>query len=144
MYKTFLLLQEVMRHSHKVLRSNLEPYGLYKGQPKILGLVVRNDGISKKEIADKYKVSMATVSKTIERLEKNDFVKTQLDENDKRKRRVFITDKGLETERELVGFKKSYSEKVFRNVSDEDIKTFERVLMQMKINMTENANEAND
>lgn len=144
MYSTFLLLQEVMRHSHKSLRNNLEPYGLYRGQPKILGFLSKNKGITKKEIADRFNVSMATVSKTIERLENNGFVTSALDEDDKRKRRVSITDKGTLVDKELISFKKHYAEMVFKDVSDEDITHLERILNQMNTNMLGYINEKND
>lgn len=144
MYNTFLLLEEVMRHTHKSLGKNLEPYGLYKGQPKILWLLSVNTGITKKEIAERYKVSMPTVSKTIERLEKNGFVTSKHDEIDKRKNRVYITEKGIKVEHELIAFKKQYANKIFKDISDEDIENLERILEQMKLNVLEYNNEKND
>ena len=144
MYTTFSLMQEVMRKTHQSLRNNLVPYGLYKGQPRVFGFVCHHDGISKKEIATRFNISMATVSKTIERLEKNDFVSTKLDENDKRKRRVYITERGIKADHELIGFKKSYAEMIFKDISEEDIVVFEKVLEQMKKNAMENAYETDD
>jgi len=141
MFKTFLLLQDVMRHSHKSLRNNLKPYGLFKGQPKVLGYLRQHDHASKKDIADRFNIAMPTVTKTIERLENNGFVKTVSDEHDKRKKRVSLTAKGMQVEEELITFKKAYADQVFKNISEEDLEHFEKVLLQIKANMLEFKNE---
>lgn len=144
MFEIFLLLQDIMRLSHKSLRNNLKPYGLFKGQPKILGYLSHHDMASKKDIADRFNIAMPTVTKTIERLEKNDFVKTTPDRKDKRKKRVSLTKKGIEVDVELVNFKKAYAHKIFKDINKEDLDHFEKVLLKLKSNMLEISNEKND
>jgi len=144
MFQTFLLLQDVMRLSHKSLRNNLKPYGLYKGQPKILGFLAHHEHVTKKDIAERFQVAMPTITKTIERLEANGFVVTLQDDQDKRKQRVNLTDHGRKVEEELITFKKSYADQVFKDISQEDQDHLERILSKIKENMLEFNNEKND
>lgn len=137
MFETFELLQKLMRNSHHILRQNLEPYGLYKGQPKILKLLSMHDGLSKKEIASHYDVAMPTITKTVERLQNNGFIYSKLDESDKRVTRVFLTEKGRVTHLELKTFKKQYADIVFKDVSEEDLDEFTRVLSKLLENIEE-------
>ncbi len=144
MYDVFVLMQEVMRHSHKLMHKNLEPYGLYKGQPKILGLLSHHESLSKKEIAERFKLAMPTVTKTIERLEKNGFVSTFQDSKDKRRTLVRLTEKGQSIHHELIEFKKSYSETIFEGISDHELSQMKAVLEKVKSNVLEYPHEKND
>ncbi|MCH4888663.1 MarR family transcriptional regulator [Acidaminobacter sp. JC074] len=144
MYDLFVLLQEVMRHNHKLLHKNLEPYGLYKGQPKILGLLSHHEALSKKDIAERFKLAMPTVTKTIERLEKNGFVSTFQDASDKRRTLVKLTDKGREVHNDLISFKKSYAEIIFDGISQEELLQMKSVLEKVKLNVLEYDHEKND
>jgi len=144
MYDLFVLLQEVMRHNHKLLHKNLEPYGLYKGQPKILGLLSHHKALSKKDIAERFKLAMPTVTKTIERLEKNGFVSTFQDSSDKRRTLVKLTDKGREVHDDLISFKKSYAEIIFDGISEEELLQMKSVLEKVKLNVLEYHHEKND
>lgn len=137
MFDTFELLQEVMRNSHKILGMRLEPFDLYKGQPKVLKFLYEHDGANKKSIANRFNIAMPTVTKMIERLEKKEFVTSKTDENDKRKTLVYLTEKGRETHEALYTFKKDYADIVFDGINEEDLELLKEMLEKMNNNAKE-------
>lgn len=135
MIGTFDLLQRTMRSSNHILREHLVPYGLYKGQPRMLRTISMHEGISKKDIAECHYTSMPTVTKTIERLMKNGFVKTEIDEKDRRRTLVYLTEEGQATNEELKSFKSNFSDLVFKDISEEELKQLEKICNKMLDNI---------
>lgn len=135
MSQTFHLLEKMMRSTHGILFRYLKPYGLWKGQPKILIHLSKNDGLTKKEIAHHHSLAPSTVTKSIERLEKHQFVKTAVDQHDKRKIRVYITEKGRQTERDLFDYKRFYTEMMFDGISEDELDVMNDILARMVRNI---------
>ena len=70
--------------------------GLYRGQPPILMLLYKNDGMSQKEMARALNLSPATMTVTLKRMEKAGLVLREMDEHDQRILRVHLSEKGRE------------------------------------------------
>ena len=74
----------------------LEPYGIGSGQFDFLMVLYRRDGISQETLAKALKVSKATSTRAIQSLEKGGYVYRQVDEEDRRAYKVYLTEKGKE------------------------------------------------
>lgn len=77
-------------------QSQLAEVGLYRGQPPILMLLYKNDGMSQKEMARALNLSPATMTVTLKRMEKAGLVLREMDEHDQRILRVHLSEKGRE------------------------------------------------
>ncbi|AWZ47943.1 MarR family transcriptional regulator [Clostridiaceae bacterium 14S0207] len=91
MYHIFF---QVVRLHFVHMHSSLEKAGVHPGQPPILFCLIHKDGQSQKELADKIKVKPATMTVTLNRMEKNNLIYRKPDEKDQRTTRVHITEKG--------------------------------------------------
>jgi DNA-binding MarR family transcriptional regulator len=91
----------VSHHHRYIVNSRLESMGLYRGQHRLIWCLSESDGLTHSALAERLRISNATVSKMVQRMEQNGFVKRQPDQHDQRISRVFLTEKGREIEQKL-------------------------------------------
>lgn len=83
--------------THKTMhRRYLDKLGLFFGQPRLLYQIKKNPGLSQNDLVELLDVSKEAVSTSVRRLEKKRFITRKIDEKDKRKNLLFLSDKGLE------------------------------------------------
>jgi MarR family transcriptional regulator, organic hydroperoxide resistance regulator len=88
------LLAQVSRLHHQRAHELLEGLGLYRGQPPVLFALWEQDGLTHGELAGKLGITPATVTRMIQRMEKNGFVQRRQDASDQRISRVHLTEAG--------------------------------------------------
>ncbi len=141
-HKTADLLRKVMHESRSYMRSQLEQFGLYRGQPKMLYVLSKNDGLTKKELAERFDVAAPTITKMVERLEKKKFVYTKKDDKDRRITRVYICKHGKSVVKDLMDFNDQTTDMVFKGMSDDEVDTLHFLLSKVDENFSE-ANKEN-
>lgn len=90
-FKRFLIIQRL--HFH-LLYKELEQRDIHPGQPPMLMIVEKNEGITQNQIAEKLNLRPATVAIVLRRMEKAGLINRKQDENDRRLQRVYLTEKG--------------------------------------------------
>jgi DNA-binding MarR family transcriptional regulator len=88
------LLGEICRMHHSRAHALLEELGLYRGQPRLLFALWKQEGQTHSELAERAHVRPATISKMIQRMEKTGFLERRADEQDQRVSRVYLTEAG--------------------------------------------------
>lgn len=83
--------------SHKTL----EKLGLYPGQPPLIHILSKYDGLSQKDLSKYLNIKPATLTVMVKRLEKSGFLKKVIDEKDQRISRIHLTEKGENASKEL-------------------------------------------
>jgi len=91
----------VSHHHRYLVRSRLESLGLYRGQHRMIWMLEEEDGRTHSQLAEHMRISNATVSKMVQRMEQNGFVERRADKKDQRISRVFLTTKGREISEQL-------------------------------------------
>ena len=89
--KRLFLIQRFYFH---VLHKELEKHGLHPGQPPVIMIVARHEGITQNQVAEKLNLRPATVAIMLRRMEKAGLVHRKQDESDRRLQRVYLTEKG--------------------------------------------------
>jgi len=135
--ETIEILRRVMHDSMGYMRAKLENFGLYRGQPKMLFMLNKEDGLTKKELAQKFEVAAPTITKMVERLEKKGFIHTRKDEKDRRITRVYIGDQGRNVVKDLISFHDEASEIYFKDMTEEEVETLNTLLKKVKSNINE-------
>lgn len=94
-------MKEILREIGMIARaldsiSNIEfkEYDLTKGQYLYLVRICENPGIIQEKLAEMIKVDRTTASRAIKKLEINGFIEKKEDEQNKKIKRLFPTDKG--------------------------------------------------
>lgn len=84
----------VIRMYYCRMQTQLAEVGLYRGQPPIMALLHRQDGMSQKEMARALNLSPATMTVTLKRMEKAGLIVREMDEHDQRILRVHLSEQG--------------------------------------------------
>jgi DNA-binding MarR family transcriptional regulator len=118
--RVFNALHRTIR-SHKLLMEReMAKKGTLPAEAFCLSLLVRQDGISQRDLAEHLHVSRPWVTRLLQTLEKSGAVKRMVDEHDQRLTRVFITEQGRERERGLRAVVGLYAQRTFATLSDEE------------------------
>lgn len=86
------LITELARSYRRVFDRRARDIGLTRAQWQILATLRRFPGIHQMELADWLDVQPITLTRHLDRLEKGGWVVRKLDRNDRRLRRLFLTD----------------------------------------------------
>ncbi len=128
-------IARVIRLYFNRTQDHLSEYGLFRGQPPILALLVADDGMSQKTIADKLDLSPATVTVTLKRMEKSGLVTRHMDERDQRVLRVHITEKGRDMFNKSEQTMIDVTEEILEGFTTEERRVFHDFIARMAENM---------
>jgi len=91
-------LTQTSNHYRRLLETEMIKLGLHYAQISVLSLLWENDGMSQKKLATNLMLSQPTINKMVKSLMQNGFVSCNQCDQDGRKMRVYLTDKGREIE----------------------------------------------
>lgn len=132
LYYLFLEINRLHYYRTHVL---LDEIGIYHGQPPMLFILNKEDGLSQKELASKLNVKPSTITVMLKRMEKANLVTRKQDENDQRISRVYITEEGVRICIEARDVMNIIEEECFGNFSIEESTMLKKLLLQMKDNL---------
>ncbi|WP_448522631.1 MarR family winged helix-turn-helix transcriptional regulator [Pseudothermotoga sp.] len=89
--KRFFVIQRL--HFH-ILHRELEKHGIHPGQPPMIMIISKHEGMTQNQIAEKLNLRPATVAIMLRRMEKAGLIHRKQDETDRRLQRVYLTEKG--------------------------------------------------
>ncbi len=88
----------IYRYTQMYIGKELESYSIGSGQFSFLMALYRKDGITQEDLAHLLHVDKATSARAVRTLEKEGYLTRKEDVKDKRKYRVFVTEKGRKIE----------------------------------------------
>lgn len=115
----------------------LEPYGIGSGQFDFLMVLYRRDGISQETLARALKVSKATSTRAIQNLEKEGYVYRQVDEEDRRAYKVYLTEKGKEMRGIILEKLLSFVDALLSDFTPEEKETFRQLVQKAAFKLFE-------
>ncbi len=103
------------------LRKKIEPYGFSRGEfPFLVRLLKKGDGVSQKEICEDVMISKSTTSKMVNKLEQEGYLRMEKDPEDKRVKRIYLTEKKEEIEGIINEIDQEVDDIMFKNFSEEE------------------------
>lgn len=116
---------------HRALDRISSECGLYMGQPPILFMLDHDGQQTQTEIAQRLRVTPATVATSIKRMEKAGLLRKETYPTDQRRNRIVLTPQGKETVRKCRAMF-AEMEHVLENALDpEEARTFDDLLTKM-------------
>lgn len=88
------------RKEDKVVLSDGQVY--YRGESHVLLAIAQNPGIFNSEIARRFSVTRAVTNKMIKKLMERELITRCIDETDRKRSKLYVTDKGKQIVQELV------------------------------------------
>ncbi len=135
---TYFIFASILKLHYQRLYILLEKINLYPGQPHLLFILNKEDGLRQKDISERLNVAPATLTMMIKRLEKEELVYREKDSLDKRVYRVYITESGRKTAEEAKRVFKEIEKNCFGSLTDEEEKQLKNLLLKVKENLKEN------
>lgn len=121
----------------RIVNADLRRFGLTVTQGRILGFLHKRQGktVTQKDIEQYMGVSHATVSGVIRRLERNGFILVETDENDRRAKKLSVTEKELEVYERAQKTRQKLEKKMCSGMSDAEKKKFLLTLKRIYANI---------
>lgn len=136
-------MAEILREIGMIARSldsiaNIEfkECNLTKGQYLYVIRIYENPGIIQEELSDMIKVDKTTISHAIKKLEKDGFIEKRQDENNKKIKRLYISEKGKESY-DFIKRENDYSNKIaLKGLSQKEAEEIEKLLKKVRENIS--------
>jgi DNA-binding MarR family transcriptional regulator len=126
---------EIFKSIHQRSYHKMENKCLYPGQPKLLSMIRRYEGISQKDLSEKIFVTPATITGMLGKLEANNFVYRKPDETDKRIMRVYLTQEGRLLALQGEEFLKKMTLQIFEGFTEDELHIMIAYTDRMKANL---------
>ena len=135
-------MKEILREIGMIARaldsiSNIEfkEYDLTKGQYLYLVRICENPGIIQEKLAEMIKVDRTTAARAIKKLEMNGFIEKKDDEHNKKIKKLFPTEKGLNVY-PFIKRENDYSNSVaLEGFSEKEVDTILTLLQRVRKNI---------
>ena len=124
-------LSVLYRNMQKYFDKALAQYDIGSGQLMFLFFINENEGISMQEVSRIGEVDKGTTTKSIQKLIEQGYVQTQTDENDRRVKRLYTTQKATEIMPQLYEYRNELRRRLGQDV---DIDLFEEMLERVCVN----------
>ena len=113
------------------LSKEYKEYGIGSGQYQFIFSLYMEDGVSHDVLTEKLGVDKATTTRAIAKLEEEGYVKRVLDKNDKRKYKIFLTDKAIEKKEEILEIGARWENMLIGSLDSEQIKCLKDIFKQI-------------
>ena len=94
--------------------------------------------IFQKDFEEKFSIRRSTATKILQLMEKNGLIKREKVEIDARLKKIVLTKKAFDIHNKAVGNIEVLEQNMLKDISQDEIKTFLKVLDKIKLNLEEN------
>ena len=129
------LMNRIMGRYNAALRAELAKLGLTTPQMRALAVLSVHDGILIGELAVYAVVEQSTLSRALDRLDRDGKIRRQADEGDSRATRVFLTDVGRADYVRLWPHMAQTYAHMFRGIPDDERRAFVATLQKILTNV---------
>jgi len=135
------LFHDVARFRSLVYDHFMQPYGLTRAQWRVLGTLLRKDGLTQRELCDRIDIGAVTLSGLIDRLEARGWVERREDPKDRRVKRVWRTDQVKEIRNNMQRRTKELDDMALKGLGQKQIEELVSMLEVVKGNLMTVADE---
>ncbi|MDQ1289201.1 MAG: MarR family transcriptional regulator, organic hydroperoxide resistance regulator [Actinomycetota bacterium] len=133
------LLSQVHYLSRRVLGQRLRAHGIEEfnpGQGRIIFALWQGDGVTITELARRTSLERSTLTRMLDRMEKDGLVRREQQIKDRRSVDIWLTPRTREMFRAFANASNDMREVFYRDFSDEEIGLFEMTLDRILANLT--------
>ncbi|MHB1376733.1 MAG: MarR family winged helix-turn-helix transcriptional regulator [Candidatus Humimicrobiaceae bacterium] len=122
------------RYGQSHIGKQVEQFNIGSGQYVFLLALYKKDGISQEEISGHLKIDKATTAKAIKKLEKEGYVKRDINSEDRRAFKVFLTQKAFDIKPEIHKILRNWADVLSEGFSEDEKKSVSELLGRMAKN----------
>ncbi|MHA1564755.1 MAG: MarR family winged helix-turn-helix transcriptional regulator [Alphaproteobacteria bacterium] len=113
----------------------LKPLGVTRSQWWVLAHLIRDNGPTQTELANTLEFSRVALGGLLDRLEAAGWIERQPDQEDRRAKRVFLTDKVKNVKRAMAKTAANVNEKSLRGLTEAEVEQLINTLIHVKGNL---------
>ncbi len=132
----FLISRASLAHRN-IIDRQLSTLDIHRGQPPVLFLLQKYEGMSNSEMAEFLNVTPATLTNKIKRMEKAGLVIRQRDPGDKRFSRIYMTEKGRGIMKQLKASIKEIENNLLKGFSEAETRDLWGLVQRILDNIDE-------
>ncbi len=114
-------ISALYRYTQKYFDRNMAPFNLGSGQMIFILLIYEHEGISMQQLSLLADIDKGTTTKSIKKLVDEGYIEIQVDETDKRVKRMYTTKKTAEIINDLYSFRNEYTSYLTKGLSEQEI-----------------------
>ncbi len=126
------LLAKAYQKAHANIKKRLNAYGLTPVQTLVLEAVVSEEGLSAGDLAGKLVLDSATLSGVLDRMSEKDWISKEIDPDDKRVLRIYLTEKARSLREDLFREREEANQEILRDLSLEERLLLKRLLRDIR------------
>ena len=128
------LFQHTNRLFQELRRRLASLHGLEEAQPRIMGILAHDPGISQRELSERLAITPASTTAQVQKMEIQGLIQRRPDPDDQRALRLYLTEKGQEIDRNLVAGLHALEATFLEGLEQEEIAEFRRLLLHIHDN----------
>lgn len=121
-------ITKISREAQRYAKLRLQGTNVGTSEFECLTYIRKNKGISQETLRSFLNIDKAAVTRMIANLERKGYVYRLQDENDKRAKKLFVTDKTIEIKHMTSSIEASFYEWLIEDINEEEKKVFLKVL----------------
>ncbi|RKD20876.1 transcriptional regulator, MarR family [Caminicella sporogenes DSM 14501] len=122
------------RYAKCYIDRELKTYNIGSGQFIFLVLLFKKDGINQEDISKIINIDKGTTARALKKLEKEGYIKRQIDPDDKRAYKVYITEKALSIKSKIFNVLKKWTDILSSDFTEEEKELALKLLQKMSQN----------
>lgn len=119
----------------KVLADELAQYGILTGQWSVLRILWEEEGLSQVELADRMRVEKASLTNTLDGMERLGLITRKRNSEDRRKVNIFLTAKGQKLKDKLLPYAGKINRRATKGMSVADAAELRTLLLKVIANL---------
>ena len=138
------ILHDVARLLRNTFDRRIKDLGLTRSQWWVLTHLFRHDGITQSELAEWLEIERPTLGRLLDRLETNGWVKRKADTQDRRAKRIFLTNEVNPAMREMRSIAASVRTNALLGLNPDEQEAFVDTLLTIKANLSKPSSGSNE
>jgi DNA-binding MarR family transcriptional regulator len=138
------LIWEIQHSGQIYIDRALRQYDLGNGQYRILNLLYNNNGLFQEEIARYLRIDKAAVTKAVQKLLKEEYIRREVNSEDRRVQRVYLTEKSITIQNDLLKIFQDWEDILLNGFDNEETAILKRYLQKMVENAQKNEETIKD
>jgi DNA-binding MarR family transcriptional regulator len=125
------LISCIYRYSQFNIAKKLDFYNIGRGQIGFLMSLYNCDGVSQEDMAKKLRIDKSTAARAVKKLINEDYIIKERDLSDKRKYKVFLTEKAKKIKPKIIRIVSEWSDALLSDFTDEERKILIKFLKKI-------------
>lgn len=110
--------------------------GLTRSQSSVLAFLLREDGVQQQRLAEIMDLTPITMTGLLDRLERDGWVERRADPDDRRAKRIFLTDKVLPVMKKITALGKEIRKVAMAGLSEAEQQKLIALLLRVRTNLS--------